>query len=172
MGADQEMLEAGTVESSARPRRPLLRMLRLVLGYVLAILAGSIIFGLLFPYAVPDALPPQTVAQWFDDTTSVIAATFVFGFVFGLPYTILGLFAFHKVLPRTMPAFLLVGTLCPSAAIVTMGLALGGITHWIDAEKLRIMIFTLPSGLAAAYLFGAVGLGYGFGRWRMNDNAS
>ena len=48
----------------------------------------------------------------------------------------------------------------------------GDIERWFDAEKLRIMLFTLPSGLVAAYLFGAIGLGYGFRRWRLNDSAS
>jgi hypothetical protein len=167
MGAAQQMLAATDNLAGARPRGRLFRTLRLMLGYVLAVAAGSVIFALLFPYAVPTALPPHSTDEWFKGTLSVTITTFILGFLFGLPYTMLSLLAFRSVLPRSMPVFLLVGALCPSAAIVTLGLLLGGIAGWIDAEKFRIMIFSLPSGLMGAYLFGAVGLGFGFGRWRM-----
>lgn len=166
MGAAQEMLEPAAI--SVVPTRPglIVRIARFLLGYVIAVAAGSVIFALLFPLAVPDVLPPHSTAEWFSGTFGMSVTTFVLGFLFGLPYTFLGLLAFRSVLPRSMPVFLIVGTLCPSAAIATMGLLLG-LHGWFNAEKIRIMIFSLPSGLVAAYLFGAIGLGYGFRRWRM-----
>jgi hypothetical protein len=168
MGAAREMLEASPSPAPASRPGLLLRALRLVVGYILAVAAGSVIFALLFPLAVPDALPPHTAKEWFDGTFSVAITTFILGFLFGVPYTVLGLLAFRTFLPNTMPVFLIVGALCPSAAILTLGVLLGGLTGWIDAEKLRIMIFSLPSGLLGAYLFGAIGFGYGFGRWRFD----
>ena len=88
------------------------------------------------------------------------------GAVFGIPYTLIGLALFRYLLPRNKATFLAVGALCPAAAIFTVGLVLGG-QLWLGPEMIRMTVFTLPSGLAAAYLFGAIGLGHGFGRWRM-----
>jgi hypothetical protein len=157
----------GTAANSVEARRPslIVRLFRLTLGYVVAVAGGSIVFALLFPLAVPDMLPPHSVEEWFNGTFGMTITTFVLGFLFGLPYTILGLLAFRSVLTRSMPVFLLVGTLCPSAAIATMGLLLG-LHGWFNVEKIRIMIFSMPAGLVAAYLFGAIGFGQGFGRWR------
>jgi hypothetical protein len=172
MGAAKQMPVSDTSSVRSKEHDPFQRMMHLILGYVLAVAAGSIIFALLFPLAVPDVPTSNSLEEWWNGMLGMVVATFVMGFLFGLPYTVLGIVAFRYLLPRTMLVFLVVGSLCPSAAIVTMSLAFSGPTKWIDGEWLRIIIFTLPSGLIAAYLFGAIGLGYGFGKWRPDVGAS
>ena len=85
------------------------------------------------------------------------------GAIFGLPYTILGSLAFWFLLPRKAPVFLLIGTFCPLAALLTMDLIGGGSFWWWEAP---FVLLSLPAGLVAAYLYGAVGFAQGFGRWR------
>jgi hypothetical protein len=46
------------------------------------------------------------------------------------------------------------------------------ILGYVLAVAAGSIIFTLPSGLIAAYLFRAIGLGYGFGKWRPDVGAS
>lgn len=164
------MLDVATTQAPNKPAMPF-RLLRLVLGYIIAVAAGSILFALVFPIAVPDVPAPHSFEEWLNSTLGMVVTTFVLGFPFGLPYTLLGLIAFRSVLPRTMPVFLAVGALCPAAAIATLGLVFG-LRGWFNAEKFWIMVFSLPSGLVAAYLFGAIGLGFGFRRWRIDASAS
>lgn len=140
---------------------------RYVLGYLLAVAAGSVIFAVIanvLPAVVyrPDPDPSGVLASIGDAALMY----FVLGVVFGIPYTVLGTVAFRLWLPRTRLAFLLLGMLCPAAAAVLTMLVIGGI-RWIDGDFLLFVILTFPAGLAAAYLFGAIGLGYGFGRWRL-----
>ena len=139
---------------------------RHVLGYLLAVSAGSVIFAVIanvLPSVVyrPDPDPSGLIA-------SIREAALMYsmlGTVFGIPYTVLGTVAFRLWLPRTRPVFLLVGMLCPAVAALLTMLTVGGI-RWVDWDFLLFLALTLPAGLAAAYIFGAIGLGYGFGRWR------
>jgi hypothetical protein len=168
MGAVEEMLDA----TASSPARTWLRYLglaaRFVVGYLIAVAAGAIVFAVIADFVLPGAAsPPQrSFAEWLTSTANASAMFFLLGSVFGVPYTLIGLVLFRFLLPRDMATFLIVGALCPGAAIFTVGLVLGG-QVWIDPEIVRMTIVTLPSGLAAAYLFGAIGLGYGFGAWRM-----
>lgn len=167
MEAVEEMLEA----TAPSPARTWLRYLslaaRFVAGYLIAVAAGAVIFAVIADFVLPGAAsPPQRgFAEWLAITANASVMFFLLGSVFGIPYTLIGLVLFRFVLPRNTATFLIVGALCPGAAIFTVGLVLGG-KVWIDPEIVRMTVFTLPSGLAAAYLFGAIGLGYGFGLWR------
>jgi hypothetical protein len=167
MGAVEDMLEA----TPPSPARTWLRYLglaaRFVAGYLIAVAAGAIIFAAIADFVLPGAVnPPQrSFAEWLASTANASVSFFLLGTIFGIPYTLIGLVLFRYLLPRNMATFLIVGALCPGAAIFTLGLVLGG-RIWIDPEMVRMTVVTLPSGLAAAYLFGAIGLGYGFGRWR------
>jgi hypothetical protein len=137
---------------------------RLVVGYVLAIGTGAIVFSLTAHIAgavpfLPDPIehyPLRTIGQ-----TAFLY--FVLGSVFGIPYTLFGTLAFWFWLPRKTLWFLAIGTLCPAAALLLFFSMAGGITF---SKMLKLLLVTLPAGLAAAYVYGAIGFGRGFGRWR------
>jgi len=134
--------------------------LRLLLGYVLAIAAGSVVFALLLqlPSDVESPYTPHSATT----TAQLMVACFVLGGIFGLPYTILGSLGFWFLLPRRTPVFLVIGAFCPLAALFTLELFSGGSLRW----ETTVSLLSLPAGLAATYFYGAVGFGQGFGRWR------
>jgi hypothetical protein len=161
------MLEARATSSAAVAGRAshLLIAGRFVAGYVLAVGIGAIVFAVL-AHVVPDLpLQPDPVEG---DPWLTISQTslmyFILGLVFGIPYTVLGSLAFRFWLPRTTLTFLAHGMLCPAAAILLTLSLLGGISF--DWRMLKLLLVTLPAGLTAAYVFGAIGFGRGFGRWR------
>lgn len=168
MGAPQEMLAATAPPSARTWLRYLVAAARLVAGYLIAVAAGAVIFAVVSDFVLPGAANPlqHSFTEWLDKTANASLIFFMLGAVFGIPYTLIGLAVFRYLLPRNMATFLSVGALCPGAAIFTVGLVLGG-QLWLGPEMIRMTVFTLPSGLAAAYLFGAIALGHGFGRWRM-----
>jgi hypothetical protein len=144
---------------------------RLVAGYILAVAAGAIVFALI-AHAVPDMpLLPDPVK---DDPLLSLWQTafmyFIFGLVFGIPYTILGSLAFWFLLRRRALWFLVLGTLCPAAAILLMFSTMGAISA--DGRMAKLLLVTLPAGLAATYVYGAIGFGFGFGRWRADERAA
>jgi hypothetical protein len=133
---------------------------RLVLGYVLAIGAGSIVFALLLQLP-PDFENPH-LPHSATTTAQLMVACFVLGGIFGLPYTILGSLGFWFLLPRRTPIFLLIGAFCPLAALFTLELFSGGTLRW----ETTVSLLSLPAGLVATYFYGAVGFGRGLRRWR------
>lgn len=163
MGAAVEMLETRSVPSPAPASWAgyLLVAARFVAGYILAVGAGAIVFALLLQ------LPPHFEAPHFPhSSTSILELMilcFVLGAIFGLPYTILGSLTFRFLLPRKTPVFLLIGIFCPMGALLTMDLIGRGSFWWWEAP---FVLLSLPAGLIAAYVYGAVGFGQGFGRWR------
>lgn len=167
MGAAQEMLD--TVPTSPPDRKWLGYLFiigRLLLGYVIAVAAGAIIFAIIGDYALGAPNPhPRSLTEWMDATANTSMMLFLLGLIFAIPYTVIGMLVCRYLLPRSMAIFLAAGALCPGAAIFTMGVVLGD-TFWFGPEMVKMIALTIPSGLAAAYLFGAIGLGYGFGRWR------
>lgn len=134
-----------------------------MLGYLIAVAAGAVLLSAVRYFEDAGALTVDLKAAgaaiW--NTASVI---FFMGLVFGLPYTIFGALLFRFVLPRNWITFMVVGTLCPTFAIFTLDLASGNFL-W-EAGKLELLLMTLPAGLVATYLFGAIGFGQGFRRWR------
>lgn len=168
MGATQEMLETAPV---APDKWTYLRILgigaRILVGYILSVAAGALIFAVIGDFVLPGKVDMflMPLGEWLKRTVDGAMMFFMLGLVFGIPYTIFGVAAWYYLLPRTKTAFLAVGAFCPGAAIFTLGLTLGG-TLWFDPEMIRMIVVTIPSGLAAAYIFGAIGMGYGFGRWR------
>jgi hypothetical protein len=143
-------------------------VLRFIAGYIIAVAVGAVLFSiityLLGAGRAPDA-PPVEIAEALDRMWGGFVMFFVLGLLFGLPYTIIGSLLFKFVLPRNAMSFMITGTLCPVVAIFTMGAFLGG-TFWWGPEMLAMFFQTLPSGLAATYLFGAIGFGLGFRHWR------
>lgn len=138
---------------------------RFFAGYVLAVGVGAIVFAVI-AYLVPDMpLQPDPIER---DPFRTIGQTafmyFIFGLFFGIPYTLLGSLGFWFWTRRSTALFLLIGTLCPAAAILLMFSMLGAIST--DWRMLKLLLSTLPAGLAATYVFGAIGFGQGFGRWR------
>jgi hypothetical protein len=133
---------------------------RLVLGYVLAIGAGSVVFALLLQLP-PDFENPH-LPHSATTTVQLMVVCFVLGGIFGLPYTILGSLGFWFLLPRRTPIFLVIGAFCPLAALQTLELFSGGTLRW----EITVTLLSIPAGLIAAYFYGAVGFGRGFGRWR------
>lgn len=153
--------------------RPTLRgltiaVLRFVAGYIIAVAVGAILFSAMTYFIgegrAPDA-PPVEFAEALDRICGGFVMFFVLGLLFGLPYTIIGSLLFRFALPRNAVSFMIIGTLCPVVAIFTMGALLGG-TFWWGPEMVKMFFMTLPAGLAATYLFGAIGFGLGFRRWR------
>jgi hypothetical protein len=144
---------------------------RLAAGYLLAVAVGAIVFALI-AHAVPDMpLLPDPIK---DDPILSIWQTafmyFIFGLVFGIPCTLLGSLAFWFLLRRRAVWFLVLGTLCPAAAILLMFSMMGAISA--DGRMAKLLLVTLPAGLAASYVYGAIGFGFGFGRWRMHERAA
>jgi hypothetical protein len=143
-------------------------VLRFIAGYIIAVAVGAVLFSIityLFGAGrAPDA-PPVEIAEALGRIWGGFVMFFVLGLLFGLPYTIIASLLFKFVLPRNAVSFMIIGTLCPVVAIFTMGAFLGG-TFWWGPEMLAMFFQTLPSGLAATYLFGAIGFGLGFRRWR------
>ena len=167
MGTVEEMLEPGLSPSRANAGWTgyLLIAGRFVAGYILAVGVGAIVFAIL-AHIVP-AMPmlPDPIEN---DLLLTIGQTafmyFLFGVVFGIPYTLLGSLVFWFWLPRRTWYFLALGALCPAAAVMLMLSMVGGISF--DWKMLEFLLITLPAGLAAAYVYGAIGFGWGFGRWR------
>ena len=169
MGAAQEMLEP---TPPAPPAKTFLgvtgAVLRFIAGYIIAVAVGAILFSIMTYFFgagwAPDA-PPVELAEVLNRIWGGFVMFFVLGLLFGLPYTIIGSLLFRFALPRNAVSFMIIGTLCPIVAIFTMGAFLGG-TFWWGPEMVKMFFQTLPSGLAATYLFGAIGFGLGFRRWR------
>ena len=70
-------------------------------------------------------------------------------------------------MPRSMRVFLLVGMLCPTASALLM-MTMFDALSFIDRQFVIFLLLTFPAGFAAAYVFGATGMGWGFGRWRFS----
>jgi hypothetical protein len=141
---------------------------RLLLGYIVAVAAGAVVFSIVInTVSLSDMFSPMitSASKWLIETAKGSLMLFVLGLCFGLPYTILGSLIFWFALPRNGWTLMAVGVLCPPIAIFTVGLLLGG-TFWWDREILKLSLMTLPAGFAATYLFGAIGFGLGFRRWR------
>jgi hypothetical protein len=141
---------------------------RFVLGYVAAIGVGALLFALVecfFPEGFPFEKPPTAL----DAIARQIWEIWVFGFVFGgisaVPYTIVGALVFRFLLPQHWIAFMIAGMLCPMIAIMTLNVFLGGGMS-VTSGLAHVVWTTLPAGVVATYLFGAIGFGLGFGRWR------
>jgi hypothetical protein len=142
-------------------------VIRLTLGYLAAVATGTLIFAIfmhIWPGWASITLLPRQTHYFIVKTRDLILAYFVCGTVLGFPYTALGTFAFNRHLPKNMITFLIVGALCPASAIVLYFLMFGKI-HWL-AYLLGVVGLSLPAGFAAAYVFGAIGMGYGFRHWR------
>lgn len=144
---------------------------RLIAGYLLAVVAGAVVFALV-AHAVPDMpfLPDPIKDDPILSLWQTAFMYFIFGLVFGIPYTILGSLAFWFLLRRCVLWFLVLGTLCPAAAILLMFSMMGAVSA--DMQLAKLLLVTLPAGLAATYVYGAVGFGFGFGRWRADARAA
>lgn len=159
------------VQPHPAPMQSSLRLLnlagRFVLGYVVAIAAGTFLFSLvecLFPDgSLVD--PAADVSQLARQMWQLCVVGFVFGGVFALPYTIVGALVFRFLLPRNWIVFMIVGILCPTIALMTLNILLGGGASITDGLA-RMAWTSLPAGIIATYLFGAIGFGLGFGKWR------
>jgi len=142
-------------------------VVRFIAGYIIAVAFGAILFSAMtYFFGAGRALdaPPGELAEVLNRIWGGFVMFFVLGLLFGLPYTIIGSLLFKFALPRNAWTFMIIGMLCPIVAIFTMGALLGG-TYWWGAEMVKMFFMTLPSGLAATYLFGAIGFGLGFRRW-------
>lgn len=138
---------------------------QLLLGYILAITSGSIVFATLLqlvPGSGASSTQQLSAAGHVEKIIELATLCFIMGGVFGVPYTVLGSLAFWFLLPRKAAIFFLIGVFCPMAAFVTMGFFLDS-GLWGD---IPFFLLTLPAGLIATYFYGAVGFGQGLGRWR------
>lgn len=141
---------------------------RALVGYILAVAAGALIFAVIGDFVLPgigNSLS-TSVTDWIARTIDNAIVFFTLGAVFAIPYTIAGVAAWYYLLPRNRAGFLALGAFCPAAAILTLGIVMDG-TLWLSPELVRMIVVTIPSGLAAAYIFGAIAMGHGFGRWRL-----
>jgi len=136
---------------------------RLALGYVVAVAAGAVVFAALLHLA-PNFEAPH-LPHSSTTVLELMIICFVLGLIFGMPYTIVGSLSFWFLLPHKTAIFLLIGTLCPTAALFTMWLTMGQ-TLWWDREMAETISLSLPAGLLATYFYGAIGFGQGFRRWR------
>jgi len=69
------------------------------------------------------------------------------------------------VLPQRKYVFLALGALCPIVTWLVIRLWVGAP---VFAEKFELLLpwHTIPACIIGAYILGAIGMGYGFGRWR------
>jgi hypothetical protein len=133
---------------------------RFVLGYALAIISGAIALPLLLQLQASFENPHLPHSS--TSTTELMIVSAILGAIFAPPYTILGSLAFWYLLPRRTLVFLLIGAFCPLGALLTMDLVFWNRPSW----DMAIILSSIPAGLVAAYFYGAVGFGQGFGRWR------
>lgn len=161
------MLESALPTSPSNAwRRHVVVASRVALGYLIAVAVGALVFATL-SYLIPLVIypTPPALLEVVRRIANAARILFLLGVVFGIPYTVLGTVLFKLWLPKRMLVFLMLGTICPAiSAMLTLVLLHGSIP--IDLEFARFVILSLPAGLAAAYLYGAIGLGYGFRRWR------
>ena len=127
---------------------------RLLLGYVAAVAAGAILFSAIIEWSSSTGTSAGKFAE-------LAVICFVLGLMFALPYTVAACLALKFLLPRNRLVFMIVGTLCPAATIFTAQFVFDA-TLWPTRETVKILLMTIPVGLAATWIFGAVGLG----RWR------
>jgi hypothetical protein len=140
--------------------------LRLLFGYLAAVLTGAVVFMLTIATSGRTGLGPDSTDLGLTADVLLNVAFYAYiGGVFGLPYTILATIAFVRWLPRSMPLFLLLGALCPMVSVLLTMAALD-VLWYLDTQFVTVLLLTLPAGLAAAYVLGALGMGWGFGRWR------
>jgi hypothetical protein len=162
------MLEADQVTAAVdrRPAAWLRTGLRLLLGYLVAVAAGAVVFMLTTAASGSTGLGPDSTDLGLTADLALNLAFYAYiGGVFGLPYTILATIAFLRWLPRSMPLYLLLGALCPTVSVLITMAALDALWY-LDAQFVTVLLLTLPAGIAAAYVLGAVGMGWGFRRWR------
>ena len=124
---------------------------RLLLGYVAAVAAGAILFSALVEWNSSTSASASKFVE-------LAIICFVLGLMFALPYTVAACLALKFILPRNAVVFTAVGMLCPAAAIFTAQFVFDS-TIWPTRETLKILLMTIPVGLAATWIFGAVGLG-------------
>ena len=127
---------------------------RLALGYVAAVAAGAILFAVLVEWSSPTSASAGKF-------TELALICFALGLIFAAPYTVAACLALKFVLPRNGLIFMIAGTLCPAATIFTAQFIFDA-ALWPTRESLKTLLMTIPVGLVAAWIFGAVGLG----RWR------
>lgn len=140
----------------------------MLFGYLLGVAAGVVVFMATLPLAGGTIFRPDgTGLGPIADILMNAAFYFCIGSLFGLPYTVLGTVVFFKWMPRSMRVFLLVGMLCPTASALLM-MTMFDALSFIDRQFVIFLLLTFPAGFAAAYVFGATGMGWGFGRWRFS----
>ena len=162
------MLKAGeTVASGDRRLAVWARTgLRLILGYLLAVATGAVLFvATVHVVGGTEYQPDSTGLGLAPDLLMNALFYFVTGALFGLPYTVAGTLAFVLWLPKSKTLFLLLGMLCPAAAAF-LTMAAVGFLQVVNTAFLSFVLLTFPAGLAAAYIFGVIGMGWGFRRWR------
>lgn len=120
---------------------------RLLLGYCSAVAVGAILFSLLMSFPSPAS-----------DTAQLAILCFGLGLMFAAPYAVAACLALKFMLPRNRLTFMVVGTLCPAAAILTLLVVTGG-TLRPSPELLKILLPSIPVGLVSTWVFGAVGVG-------------
>lgn len=123
---------------------------RLLLGYCSAVAVGATLFSLLMSFSSPAS-----------ETALLAMLCFGLGLMFAAPYAVAGCLALKFMLPRNRLTFLVVGTFCPAAAILTL-LVISGATLRPSPELLKILLPSIPVGLVSTWVFGAVGVG----EWR------
>jgi hypothetical protein len=127
---------------------------RFVAGYIAAVAAGAILFAALVEWSSPTSASAGKFLE-------LALICFVLGLIFAAPYTVAACLALKFLLPRSRLVFMAIGMLCPAATILTAQFVFDA-TLWPTRETLKILLMTIPVGMVAALIFGAVGLG----RWR------
>jgi hypothetical protein len=137
---------------------------RFVAGYILAVAAGTAILSITAKLISTIPLLQGEEAGILDPIGKSATVVFIFGIVLAIPYTVVGSILFWCATQRRTAPFLLIGTFCPAASILLF-LSMFGIIG-MTWPLFKLLLATLPAGLAAAYVYGAIGFGQGFGRWR------
>ena len=137
--------------------RILKRAALLFLGYCVVIIAGAFFYAFLLNAYDLTRLSKDPFAGF----VQYFLFAVIYGSFLGLPYTIIGSIIVRFVLPQKMFIFLFVGMFCPASALLLL------FGESIDNEGRHMLVLSFPPGLLSAYLYGAIGFGYGFKRWKL-----
>ncbi|MDO6964423.1 hypothetical protein [Rhizobium alvei] len=169
MGADEAMLEAQSAPTTNETRAPAKSrvVIRRLIGYLLAVAVGYAIFVFMWRVWPGNPLEPHQTSYILSELSVPyqLLSDYLTAAIFGIPYTVLGIVAVKQLWPHSRLAFLVTGMFCPAVSLVLF-FGWNGLTTFID-DAAGLFLLTPPAGLAAAYIFGAIGMGYGFGRWRL-----
>lgn len=137
------------------PRQLAKRITLLMLAYVLAVTSGSIVYSLTLCMVAQFLMHRADAWGYF---FLVVFASFAAGTVFGIPYTVAFTLMVRKCRLYGKIVFIFIGMFGPSTAILLL-------MQEVSRDTVQMMFLSLPAGIVSAWIYGAIGFGFGFRSW-------